>query len=130
MKKTIREDQERFIMKSELLNDNTLLEYVAEHGNMIVGVRYIESPISGIKEDILINMDIVEFMKHQEELLEINEDKTGIAIFKPSEEGYYSLIDVYDTVEHQFGIQDFIDLEYEKRFKDKPLVGQYYKRKQ
>ena len=126
MKKTIREDQKRLILKSEFLNDNTLLEYVADQGRMVVGVRFIESPLKGIKEHIILNMDIVEYMKHSDELIEVNEDKTAIATFQPTTEGYV-LQDVYDTVEHQFGYQEFVDLEYKKRFPTKPLKGQYIK---
>lgn len=128
MKKTIKEDQERFVMQSELLNDNTLLEYVADHGYMVVGVRFIESPLKGMKEHILLNMDIVEYMKHRAEVIQINEDKSAIATFRPTDDGYV-LEDVYDTIEHQFGYQEFIDLEYQKRFPEQPLKGQYYKRK-
>ena len=98
------------------------------HGNMIVGVRFVESPLTGLREHILIKMDIVEYMKHQENLMEINEDKTSIAIFTPTEEGYV-LKDVYDTVEHQFGYQEFVDIEYKKRFPNKSLKGQYLKEK-
>lgn len=128
MKKTIKEDQERLILQSELLNDNTLLEVVADHGNMVVGVRFVDSPLTGLREHILIKMDIVEYMKHQDKLMEINEDKTSIAIFTPTEKGYV-LKDVYDTVEHQFGYQEFVDIEYKKRFPNKSLKGQYLKEK-
>ena len=128
MKKTIKEDQERLILQSELLNDNTLLEVVADHGNMVVGVRFVDSPLTGLREHILIKMDIVEYMKHQDNLMEINEDRTSIAIFTPAEEGYV-LKDVYDTLEHQFGYQEFVDIEYRKRFPNKPLKGQYLKGK-
>ena len=128
MKKTIREDQERMILESTLLNDNTLLEYTADHGRMVVGVRFVDSPLTGIKEHILLNMNIVEYMKNKEELIEINEDSSAIATFTPTEEGFV-LKDVYDTIEHQFGYQEFVELEYKKRFPNKPLKGQYIKTK-
>lgn len=124
MKRTIKEDQERLVLYRELLNDNSLLEFVAGEGQMNVVVRYIDSPTSGMKEHTLIHMNIVDFMKHQNNLLRINEDKTAIATYLPTEDGYV-LRDVYDTVEHEFGIPEFVDLEYGKRFatgKEQPLV--------
>ncbi len=36
MKKTIKEDQKRLILKSEMINDNALLEYTADQGKMII----------------------------------------------------------------------------------------------
>ena len=38
MKKTIKEDKERIIIKEEFINDNTLLEYVKEDNNVIIGI--------------------------------------------------------------------------------------------
>ena len=73
-------------------------------------------------------MNIVEYMKNKEELIEINEDSSAIATFTPTEEGFV-LKDVYDTIEHQFGYQEFVELEYKKRFPNKPLKGQYIKTK-
>ncbi len=125
MKKTIKEDQKRLILKSEMINDNALLEYTADQGKMIISVRYVD--LSKIKEDIILSMDIVEYMKHQDNLIEFNEDKSAIATFVPTEEGY-AIHNVYDTVEHEYGIPEFVDLEYKKRFNRK-LIREYLKQK-
>ncbi len=125
MKRTIKEDQERFILKSEMINDNSLLEYTADQGKMIISVRFVDS--SKIKENIILSMDIVEYMKHQENLIEFNEDKSAIAVFKPTTEGY-SISYVYDFIEHQSASPEFIDLEYENRF-GKKLIKRYLKQK-
>lgn len=127
MKKTIKEDNERFVMQRELINDNTLLEYTADQGYMIVGVRYVDSSSRSIKEHILLKMNIVEFMKHQQELIEVNEGKTSIAIFFPVEDGYI-LREVYNTVEHEFGIPDFLDIEYQKAFPSTQIDKKYLKK--
>ena len=73
-------------------------------------------------------MNIVDYMKNRESLVSINEDKTAVAIFQPTTEGY-ALRTVYDTKEHEFGIPEFIDIEYQKRFPNQPLEKQYFKRK-
>ncbi len=125
IKKTIKEDQKRLILKSEMINDNALLEYTADQGKMIISVRYVD--LSKIKEDIILSMDIVEYMKHQDNLIEFNEDKSAIATFKPVEEGY-AIHNVYDTVDHEYSIPEFADLEYKKRF-NKELIREYLKQK-
>ena len=125
MKKTLKEDQERLVLQSELLNDNALLEYTADRGYMIVGVRYVDG--YHIEEDIVLMMNIVDYMKHQEALIELNEDKSAIATFRPTDEGYV-LTDVYDTVEHRMGIPEFVDIEYQNRFPNKKLIKDFYKK--
>ena len=127
MKKTIKEDQERLVLYSELLNDNSLLEFVAGEGFMNVVVRYIESPSSGMREHTLIHMNIVDYMKHQNNLIRVNEDKTAIATYLPTDNGY-ELKDVYDTVNHEFGIPEFTDLEYQKSFKQEGEALVYSKK--
>ena len=128
MKKTIKEDRERNIIKSELLNDNTLLEYVAEKRDIVIGIRFVESPTKGIREQILLRVDVAEFTDHIGQLIQVNEDKTAIAIFKPLEDSYM-LEQVYDLEEHTFGIPEFLDLHYQKKFPNAPLKKQYYKEK-
>ena len=127
MKKTIKEDQERLILKSELIDDNSLLEYVASNGKMQVGIRFVEGS-STIQEHIILSMDITKYMKHQESLIEFNEDRTAIAIFAPIEEGY-QLKNVYDITKHESRGPAFVDIEYRNRFPNKPLVKSYYKEK-
>lgn len=129
MKKTIREDAQRLVLQSEMLNDNALLEITADQGFINVGVRFVESPISGIKEHVLLHMNTVEFMKHPGELIEINEDKSAIATYKPEGEGF-SIVHIYDTNSHEFASPEFIDLEYQKRFAGQLMKGQYFRQKQ
>lgn len=128
MEKTIKKDQERNIIKSELLNDNTLLEFVAKNHDIIASVRYIDSPITGIRENILFKMDVADYTKHVGEIIQISEEKEAIAIFQPIEEGY-QLKQVYDTQEHQFAISEFVDLVYKKHFPTQPLKNAYIKEK-
>lgn len=128
MKKTIKEDQARLVLHQELLNDNSLLEIVADHGFMDVGVRFIESPTSGMKEHTLLHMDIVEYMHNKEELIEINEGKDAIAVFRPIGEEY-QLEGVYDTIKHEFAYADFVDIVYQKKFPNAQLKGAYRKEK-
>lgn len=128
MKKTIKQEETRLVLQSELLNDNSLLEYVAEEGYMNVTVRFVDFANKSIQEHNILHMNIVEFMKHQQEVIEVNEGKDAIAIFVPEAEGY-RLQSVYDTVTHEFGFPEFIDLEYKKRFPNQPLQKQYWKEK-
>ena len=114
-------------MQSELINDNALLEYTADHGYMMVTVRYVNSTTSGIREHVLIRMNIVEFMKHQQHLLQMNEDHSAIAIFKPTKDGY-ALDGIYNTQEHEFGMPDFLDLEYKKAFSKGTIEKTYIKK--
>ena len=119
------------VLQSELLNDNSLLEYSTNHGYMDVGVRYVDSAASSIREDILLHMNIVEFMKHKEELVQKSEDGNTIAIYKlgtkPTE---YVLDTVYDAQSHEFAIPEFVDLVYQKRFPNQPLKNSYVKVRQ
>ena len=129
MRKTLREDRERMVLQSELLNDNSLLEYSTNHGYMDVGVRYVDS--AAIREDILLHMNIVEFMKHKEELVQKSEDGNAIAIYKPgTKPTEYVLDTVYDAQSHEFAIPEFVDLVYQKRFPNQPLKNSYVKVRQ
>ena len=127
MRKTIKEDNERLILQRELLNDNALLEISTNNGFVEVGVRFVDSSMREIKEHILINMETVEFMKHQDNLIQINDDKDTIAIYKPVGEKY-ELVQIYDIENHQYAISDFIDIVYNEKF-PKPLKDSYIKEK-
>ena len=127
MRNTIKEDEKRFILHRELLNDNTLLEISTNNGFVEVGVRFVDSSKKEIKEHILITMETIEFMKHQDNLIEINDNKDTIATFKPNGEEYI-LEQVYDTKTHEFAISDFVDIAYNEKF-PKPLKDSYIKEK-
>ena len=119
MKKTIKEDKERIIIKEEFINDNTLLEYVKEDNNVIIGIRYIESPIGGIKENILVRIKKEDFTDIHN-FFKIDSQKSTIAIFNAKEDGY-QLTKVYDIEEHSLVSEEFMDIVYNKKFPKQPL---------
>ena len=125
MKKTIKDDQNRLILKSEMINDNALLEVVADEGYIFLSVRYVK--YAKINEVILLKMDIVDYMKNQENLIEFNEDKSAIAIFRPHEEGF-AIDNVYDLVNHESSGPSDAKYVYPNKFK-KILVKYYLKQK-
>lgn len=120
MKDTIKKDKERKIIKEEYLDDNTLLEVSIDEGMVIISVRFVESPITGIREHTLLQVKAEDYMKHMDKLIDVNEKKDAIAIFTPTKEGYL-LRDVYDAKEHEFTNTDFTDLLYRERFPQKKL---------
>ncbi len=93
---------------------------------MNVGVRFVQSPVIGIKEHILIHMNMVEYMKHHGQLIEINEGRDAIAIFQPTEEGY-ELENVYDAVKHEIGYRDYASIEYKRKFPNRQQKKPYQK---
>ena len=125
MKKTIKEELNRQILKQTLINDNTLLEIESNKRNIIISVRFVEG--LGIKEHVLTHMDVAVFTDHIDEIIQFNEDKSAIAIFQLVD-GVLVLANVYDTLKHQFAISDFIDIVYRLKFPDKPLNKQLMKK--
>ena len=121
MKKTIKEDNERKILESRYLNDNTLLEFVLEEKDVVVTVRYVSSPISGIKEVTLTRMSLEDYANNLSKIIEENEKKDAIAIFKRDEKGNYELRNIYDVEEHSYAILEFMDIVYAKKFPNKKL---------
>lgn len=121
MKSTIKKDRERKVIKEEYLDDNNLLEVTIEDKMVVIGIRYVESPISGIKENILLTMTPEEYMKDKDKTFMINEERNAIAIFEQREEGYF-LRDVYETEEHSYAPSDFVDIVFKKRFPQKQLT--------
>ena len=121
MKKTIKEDNSRRILESRYLNDNTLLEFVLEEKDVVVTVRYVSSPISGIKEVTLTRMSLEDYANNLSKIIEENEKKDAIAIFKRDEKGNYELRNVFDVEEHSYAISEFMDIVYAKKFPNKKL---------
>lgn len=121
MKSTIKKDRERKVIKEEYLDDNTLLEVTIEDKMVVIGIRYVESPIAGIKENILLTMTPEEYMKDKDQTFMINDERNAIAIFEQREEGYF-LRDVYETEEHSYAPSDFVDIVFKKRFPQKQLT--------
>ena len=121
MKKTIKEDNSRRILESRYLNDNTLLEFVLEEKDVVVTVRYVSSPISGIKEVTLTRMSLEDYANNLSKIIEENEKKDAIAIFKRAEQGNYELRNIFDVEEHSYAILEFMDIVYAKKFPNKKL---------
>ena len=126
MKQTIKKDRERNIIKRELLDDNTLLEVELDNGQVIVTVRFVNSSLREIKEHTLLRMGEEEFKEHGVEVLQVSDAKDAIAIFKVAGEEYH-LEQVYDIKEHEFGIPEFLDIIYQKKFPSHPLKNEYVK---
>lgn len=121
MKDTIKKDRERKVIKEEYLDDNTLLEVTLEDKKVTISVRYVESPVHGIKEHILLTMTVEEYTKSKDKFIMINEERNAIAIFERKGEVFF-LRSVYETEEHSFSAADFTDLVFKKRFPQKQLT--------
>lgn len=115
MKKTIKEDLETKYLKEELVNDNTLLLYeILGKNNILLKMRYIER--NTLKETNIINLTLEEYMSGK--VVRLNEDNTALAIFK-NEDDKEVLTQVYDLETHYSTCLDFMDILYNKKFKDK-----------
>lgn len=121
MKNTIKADNKRQILKEEYLNDNALLELTLEGKNdVVVALRYVQSPIKGIQEQILTKISTSDCAEEYDELVKISADKSTIAIFKKTEENY-ELDKLYDTEEHTFIPSEFLDIVYLENFPNSTL---------
>lgn len=121
MKKTIREDNNRKILESRYLNDNTLLEFVLDGNQVVASIRYVSGVVSGIREITLTTMSLEDYANNLSKIIEENEEKDAIAIFKRDEDGNYELRNVFEVEEHSYSILEFIDIVYAKKFPNKKL---------
>ena len=122
MKRTIKEDNQRKILESKYLNDNTLLEFVLEKNEVIITVRFVSGVVSGIQEITLTRISLEDYANNLSKIIEENEDKTAIAIFTKREEtGEYELRNVFNVEEHQYAILEFMDIVYKKKFPNREL---------
>ena len=128
MEKTIKKDRERFVLKEELVNDNTLLEYTYEGMNIHIGVRYVDSPVGGIKETHLCTIHVHDYQDMVPDLIRINDDRNAIAVFKRTDKGL-QLDRLYDAESHGFVVDDFRDQQFKEKFPYKPLPEQLLKKK-
>lgn len=116
MKKTIKADKQRKILKEEFLNDNALLQATMEDNrDVTISVRFVEHPLVGIKEHILTKLSIYDYVSDYDNLIKIANDSSAIAVFNKTDEGF-QLDSLYDAEEHTFAIDEFIDIAYEKKF--------------
>lgn len=121
MKKTIKEENNRKILESRYLNDNTLLEFVLEGNQVVASIRYVSGVVSGIREITLATMSLEDYANNLSKIFEENEEKNAIAIFKRDEQGNYELRNVFDVEEHSYAILEFMDIVYAKKFPNKKL---------
>lgn len=121
MKKTIKADKSRKILKEEFLNDNSLLEITMEDNrDILVGVRFVEGVGSGIKEHILARINIYDYASEYSDLVKISYDSSAIAIFNKTKAGY-QLDRFYDLEEHAFALDEFKDIVFKKKFPELAL---------
>lgn len=115
MKNTIKSDNERLIIKEELLDDNSLLqyEYDRENDKVLLAIRFIKHHT--IQEHILTILSIHEYASELDDRVKINEDHTSIAIFDKKDNDYV-LRDCYNLQEHNYAINDFVDIEFNNKF--------------
>ena len=122
MKKTIKEDNQRKILESKYLNDNTLLEFVLEKNEVIISIRYVAGVVSGIHEIILIKISLEDYANNLSKIIEENEEKNAIAIFtKREKNGEYELRNIFDVEEHSYVVSEFLDIVYDQKFPNKKL---------
>ena len=121
MKKTIKEENNRKILESRYLNDNTLLEFVLEGNQVVASIRYVSGVVSGIREITLATMSLEDYANNLSKIFEENEEKNAIAIFKRDEQGNYELRNVFDVEEHSYATLEFMDIVYAKKFPNKKL---------
>lgn len=131
MKSTLKEDMATRIIQEELVDDNTLLQFVklAEDSDVLQArVRYITKKgcYSVICEDVLGSITLLGAYIQEDDksktiygtnggVLEISH--RGIAYFVPSSiENRNILSSVYDVFSHQFVEKDFKALKYQSFF--------------
>ena len=118
MKSTIREDNNRKVIKQEYLNDNALLEVTELDDSIKVSIRFVEN--DSVKEHALTTMTRSKYLQEGEERIVISEDGKKIALFRREGEDFW-LERLYDLEEHSFTVADFMDIEYKKHFKSPVL---------
>jgi len=116
MEKDIKKDSNRSILNSFYINDNTLLEYEINGEEVLFNIRFVEN--RAIHEHILGKVNIVEFFEHLDDIIHLNEDHSAIAFYQKDGDEY-RLFRLYDTKEHLFALDDFMEEEYQKYFEKK-----------
>ena len=119
MKKTIVEDFHEKYIKSIFIHDNALLIFrknETDENKIDVAVRFVDN--NSIKEQLLTTLDKTET---DSKLIEINNTGTAIAIYK-MKNNERQLDRIYSLEEHFFALDDFLELEYQNQFQEKPIV--------
>lgn len=120
MKNTIREDNQRKVIKQEYLNENSLQEVALVDGKIQITIRFVEG--KSIKEHTLTIMTPEELL-NEENTFKVSDDGKKIALFRKKGDEY-TLDRLYDLEEHEFAVSDFMDIEYKKHFKT-PVLNKY-----
>ena len=126
MKKTIREEVEKYVIHADLINDNTLVECVLDEEDQVtVSIRHVEG--NKIVEQILARISLVQYTDYFQELFEMNEFRDSIAIFKKEGEGF-QLDRIFDLKDYRFTSDEYKDLMYKRKFPNKQLTKELIKK--
>ena len=119
MKKNIKEDTERKVIKQEYLDENTLLEHIEEENDILITVRFIEK--GSIKEHFIAKIEKNDYEQEIDNLIKKNEDSSAIAVFSKVDDEY-TLKNLYLIEEHSSEVGDFLDVAYQLFF-EKPKLN-------
>ena len=126
MKKNIVDEIRRFVIHSDLINDNTLMECVLEDDDIVsVSIRHIEH--NKIVEHTLARISLSQYAECFQPLFEINEKRDTIAIFKNVGKEF-QLDRLYDLNNYSFISGEFLDLMYKRKFPNKKLTNELKKK--
>ena len=116
MRKNIKEELEEKYLRTVLINDENLAIYTENEyveNRVDLKVRYVER--NKIIEQLVTSFTKEEFLTKRDKLLELNEAKTAIAIYKENEDSLI-LDRLYMLDTHYFAIPDFMDIQYNMYF--------------
>ena len=108
MEESIKKDQERIIIREELIGDNNLIQYVynREKDNVIVSIRYIEN--KSIQEHLLTTLSIHQYASELNKRIRI--DDNSISLFDKNKNGYI-LKGTYNLQEHEYTPSETIKID-------------------
>ncbi len=121
MRKNIKEELEEKYLRAVLVNDENLLIYTDneyKENRVDIKVRYVDK--NKIIEQYISSLTKEEFLTKREELVEINEAHTAIAIYKERDKNLV-LDRLYMLDTHDFDIPDFVDIEYKMYFPENTI---------
>jgi hypothetical protein len=116
MRKNIKEELEEKYLRAVLINDENLAIYTDNEyveNRVDLKVRYVDK--NKIVEQLVTSLTKEEFLTKREELLEVNEAHTAIAVYKEDKDSLI-LDRLYMLDTHYFAIADFMDIQYNMYF--------------
>ena len=116
-----RSKNNRTIISSELLSDNTLLLISRENeGNTLVSICYMANEYSKkfLKEDLIAKLDGKTFIKRNDQMIAVFKETNYLGI------KIQFISKVYDLSYHKFVGEDMLNAIYDIRTKDDPKVKQ------